>query len=88
MKNTLDLLGQIQSVEAPPFLLTRIRQRIDEAQQAGFSPRLIWSFGVSLLVLLCLNVAVILKQSPATRTDSYNNLAVSMNLVPDNSLYK
>jgi hypothetical protein len=82
MKDSLDLLDHIQKTPAPPFLLTRVRARIAAAQADRVPPRLAWSLGMSLLIVLALNIAVILQQLPKQQ-----DVAVGLNLLPDNALY-
>jgi hypothetical protein len=82
----LDLLEHIQKVDAPPFLLTRIQHRLENTYRTQFSPRVVFGLGVSLTLIFTLNVAVLIKYNKETKTE--NNLAQSMNLIPNNSLYK
>ena len=82
----LDLLARIQKVDAPPFLLTRIQQRLENTYRTQFSPRVVFGLGVSLALIFTLNIVVLVKYNKVTKIE--NNLAQSMNLVPDNSLYK
>ncbi len=88
MQHPLDILEEIQQTEAPPFLLTRIRQKINGLHTSGFSPRLTWSLGISLLTVLLINAAVLMKQSGHSHENAGSHVAVFMHLVPDNSLYK
>jgi 2-iminoacetate synthase ThiH len=41
MENELNILDQVQKVSAPPFLLTRIQQRIRNKKESQFSPTFI-----------------------------------------------
>ena len=83
---SLELLKHIEKVEAPPFLLTKIHQKIDNATGNRLSPRIVWSFAVSFLVVITFNIVVMTKTGGKNKTP--DNLATSMNLIPDNSLYK
>ena len=82
----LDIFNQIQAVETPPFLLTRIKQRIQEQKEAIFAPRLAWTLGLTFLLVVGLNVAVITKHNQRQAHQS-QNLAEGMNLLPNNTLY-
>ena len=80
------MLEQIQKVDAPPFLLTRIKQKIENTRSSNFSPYLAWSLGVSFVLVLLLNIGVLL--SKTTETKSTNNIANTMDLLPKNTLYR
>ena len=85
-KISIELLGHIQKVDTPPFLFTRIQQTITNTYATKFSPRLTWTIGISFIFVLLINVMAInrsLKQSYLN-----NNLVKSMDLMPDNSIYK
>ncbi len=87
MNNPIELLDQIKKVDAPPFLVTRIRQKIENSRQSRFSTGISWSLGISLLVVVVLNITIMMKQTHSTKTAQDSNLAVAMNLIPTNSLY-
>jgi hypothetical protein len=85
MDKKLELLSQIETVEAPPFLLTRIRQQIENERVNQFSPRVSWALGFSMILVLSLNIAVLLSSNtPSAPT----NLAQTMHLLPKNDFYK
>ena len=88
MTNPIDLLEQIKKVDAPPFLLTRIKQKIENAQQASFSKGLSWSLVISLCMMLLLNIAVMIKYTNSTTSMQHLTIAAAMNLLPTNSLYE
>jgi len=88
MNNPIDLLEQIKKVDAPPFLLTRIKQKIENAQQASFSKGLSWSLVISLCMMLLLNIAVMIKYTNTTTSIQDSTLAAAMNFLPTNSLYE
>lgn len=81
-----ELLGTILQVDAPPFLLTRIQQKIANQMKTRFSMRLTWALSFSFILVLTLNIFVLVK-STATSTKK-QNLAEIMQLTPDNSPYK
>ncbi len=82
----LDLLDQIQKVEAPLFLLTRIKQKINSAESVFFSPKLTWAFIVILILVLMLNATIMIKKMNEDR--NAKSIVEAMHLLPDNSLYK
>lgn len=81
----IDLLDTIQRVEASPYLLTRIQQRIESKQATRFSTTWSWAIGISFVVLLLLNIATIRNNHGSSTHE--NNLAQSMNLLPNHNLY-
>lgn len=86
MKHPLELLDQIQKVEAPPFLMTRIRQKIDAAAANQIPGSWVWSLGLSFILVMGLNIAIIVNNMQVPTTD--DNIVNTMNLSPDNALYK
>jgi hypothetical protein len=82
-----EVLSQIQRVEAPPFLLTRIRQRISDTRQQ-VSPGVAWVAGLSFLLVLALNLYIISSSDYHRETQKKPDLAQTMNLYPHNSLYE
>ena len=85
-KISLYLLSQIQKVDAPPFLFTRIKQKIEHTYPTKFSLKSTWSIGLSFILVLILNFMAINKRIHQTKSD--NNLVKTFNLMPDKSLYK
>lgn len=73
-------LDSIARVEAPPFLLTRIRQRIDESNRTRISPPFQWVIGITAVLFLALNTVAILKVTQNTKSTPV--LAQGMNVVP------
>ncbi|MEY4905070.1 MAG: hypothetical protein RLZZ292_2885 [Bacteroidota bacterium] len=85
MDKKLELLSQIETVEAPPFLFTRITQQIENERIHQFSPHVSWALGFSMVLILSLNIAVLLSSNtPSAPT----NLAQTMHLLPKNDFYK
>ncbi len=92
MKNTnsydpADMLEQVTRVDAPPFLLTRIRQRIADTREQ-VSPAMAWVAGLSLVFILALNIYIITGDETTAGGKTQANLAQTMNLYPHNSLYE
>jgi len=82
-----DMLDHVKRVDAPPFLLTRIRQKIDTARRQA-SPALIWATGLSMALIFTVNIYVITAPAKTNDVNPGNELAQSMNLYPHNSLYE
>lgn len=87
MKEPLDILSDIKSVDAPPFLWTRIQQKIKVEQENRLSPAFAYLLGLSFLLLIGFNVLVITQKTHHAASES-NNIAQTMNLLPNNELYK
>jgi hypothetical protein len=83
----LDLLKNIQSVEEPPFLLTRIRQRIQSLELLPAPRSWKWTMALAGAVILVLNLGVIFKTANTPKNTSVESIAVSMNLSSGNTLY-
>ncbi|MES2515747.1 MAG: hypothetical protein V4580_16460 [Bacteroidota bacterium] len=86
LDSNLDLLKQITKVEASPFLITRIQQKINNTYYTKLSPRLAFGLSASFILLVVLNIAVIAMYHNNTKQEP--NLVQSMNLMPHNSLYR
>jgi len=86
--NELAILQKMIAVEAPPFLLTRIKQRIVNAASEEV-PR-IWKlqFAVVGVLVLVLNVSLFLKAHRQSDSEGIWNVVNGMNLSTNNSLYK
>ncbi len=86
--NKLDLLKQIKEVDAPPFLLTRIRQGIDNLHNAEAPVKWKWAFAIISIFLLLLNLSIFFK-TPATtnKKAGIESLVTTLNLSTSNSLY-
>ncbi len=85
--NPADMLEYINKVEAPPFLLTRIRQKIANVAEQPVAPKWVLAACTSLLLIVALNIYIISGSSENPHPNQ-PNLAQSMNLYPQNSLYE
>ncbi|MDI1355845.1 MAG: hypothetical protein PSX36_13060 [bacterium] len=82
----LDLLDRIKQVDAPAFLFTRIRSKIESTNNIRFSAPWVVAGSFVLLVVVLLNVTIVFGNN---KTDvKNNNLSQSLNLMSDNTLYK
>ena len=86
MENELNIFDQVQKVSAPPFLLTRIQQRIRNKKESQFSPTISWVLSLSLAIIVVVNGAVLTNMIIASKQEK--TLLQSMNLLPNNELYK
>jgi hypothetical protein len=85
MKNDLELLERIAPTAAPPFLLTRIQQKIKDASGNYLSLRCIKLAGLALVFLIGLNAIAFVKLRKEKKPTA--NLAQQLNLNPENSFY-
>lgn len=87
----LDLLKQIKQVDAPHFLLTRIRQQIENLSYVEAPVKWKWAFAASAILILALNVSIFFKSADTTTAAGKNtgieNVVKSMNLTSTNNLY-
>jgi hypothetical protein len=83
-----NMLEQIVKVDAPPFLLTRIREKIAVAREQRITPALAWAGALSFIVILSVNVYIVSAFSDSKTSQKASNLVESMNLYPDNSIYE
>ena len=84
----LDLLKQITQVEAPPFLLTRIRQQLHALYNTEAPVKWKWAFAVTSLVILALNVSILFKTSTnEEKNTGIKEVFTTMQLSPANELY-
>ncbi len=89
--NKLDLLKQIKEVEAPLFLLTRIKQQIENLGNVEAPVNWKWAFAVSAVLILTLNISILFKSNDTTevigKSGGIENVVKSMNLTTTNQLY-
>ena len=70
MNSDLDLLSQISSVEAPPFLLDKISQKIEGRKKRMVSPKLAYTLTVAFTVVLAINIVFIFRYSTSKQNYS------------------
>lgn len=56
MKEPFDILSKVERVEAPPFLYTRILQRIASLKEEKVQPAFAFSVLLSLVLVVLLNL--------------------------------
>lgn len=78
-------LSKIQKVEASPYLLTRVQQKIKLELEENISPVWAWSLAIPFLVFFVLNIS--LYTSNNNQESSSKTLIEEMNLIQNNSLY-
>lgn len=87
--NKLDLLKQIKEVDAPPFLLTRIRQQLQNLDNAEAPVKWKWAFALTSVAILVLNISIFFKTADTTykNTTGIETVINSMNLATTNNIY-
>ena len=85
IENILGELKKIEQVETPPFLFTRIQQKITAKPSLNFSKKVVWAYGFAFLIILTVNIFVIFTKINEKTNEV--NIAQVMNLVPNNSIY-
>ena len=84
----LDLLKQIRQVDAPPFLLTRIRQRLHTPAYAEAPVKWKWAFAVTTIIILVLNISILVKTSGnEEKNTGIKEVFTIMQLSSTNELY-
>jgi hypothetical protein len=81
----LEMLTHISKVEAPPFLFTRIREKVLQNQALNYSPKISRTLGWSLALVLIINMVVIFKYRQIN--SGKKDLLVNLNLQANNNLY-
>jgi hypothetical protein len=84
---SLALLDQIERVDAPPFLLTRIQQQVSAVRAAEVSPAMVWSAGLVTVLVLVLNVWVLTGRNTNEPASGITSENFSM-FFPKNSIYE
>ncbi len=81
----LDNLGKIQRVETPPFLFTRIQQKIEQSKKERMRKSVALSVSFSVALLLAINTIVLINYN--SKENTTDSLAQSIHLTSNNSLY-
>jgi hypothetical protein len=89
LNKKLDLLKQVKQVDAPPFLLTRIKQQLQNMQQAEAPVKWKWAFAVTSIVILLLNISMLFTSpfSGTKKNTGIESIVRTMNLSTANDLY-
>lgn len=85
--NQLDELKKIKQVDAPPFLLTRIRQQIHNLNNQEAPVQWKWAFAFTAVLILVLNLSAFLKQNHTDATQPISSIVTTLNLSNSNALY-
>ncbi len=83
----LEILKKIEEVETPPFLITRIKQRINTLSAVQAPVKWKWSFAVIGLLLLVLNISIVLKSQHASSSKGITTIVTGFHLSTTNNFY-
>lgn len=83
--NYSTMLGNIKRVDAPPYLLTRIQEKVKTHPEIKVGMGWVLAGSMSLVMVLLMNVVIINRN--IAKYKKTQNIIVSMNLVADNTLY-
>jgi hypothetical protein len=87
IEKRLEQLKKIQKVDAPPFLLTRIMERIDSSAIEKAPATWRFAFVAATAVVLSLNVSILFNSSGKQNEKGIEEVINSMNLSTTNDLY-
>lgn len=88
MEQDLQILEKIKKVDAPPFLYTRIEQRISDFNQNYIGTKtLVASFAV-LSILIVINISVVFTSLDKKEKNNAGILIENMQLFNSNMLYE
>lgn len=87
IENKLDALKKIKQVEAPPFLLTRIKQQIQNPGNAPAPVKWKWALAGSAIIILALNLSILFKGNGSQKNSDIESVVSSMHLSNTNALY-
>lgn len=84
MKDQLNILDKIETVDTPPFLFTRIQAKIQEQLSEKLTAKQAIAYLTGLAFIIALNVVVLRSADQPAESD----LVSEMNLAPANQLYE
>lgn len=84
MKDQLNILDKIETVDTPPFLFTRIQAKIQEQLSEKLTAKQAIAYLTGLAFIIALNVIVLRSADQPVESD----LVSEMNLAPANQLYE
>ncbi|MBK0382334.1 hypothetical protein I5M32_05110 [Pedobacter sp. SD-b] len=86
IEERLNKLSNINKVDSPPFMFTRIQQKINEVLPQEAPLYFKWSFVLTAVIILALNIVAI-KNQKANGNSSLEKVATEMQLKNNNDFY-
>jgi hypothetical protein len=86
MKNIdpINALDNIQKVDAPEFMLTRIYAKLDSLTEIEVKPTIAWSLIGTFALVVVINAFVMVKSN---KTNGTQNIVTEMGMEVNNSIY-
>lgn len=86
MKNIdpINALDNIQKVDAPEFMLTRIYAKIDSLKEIEVKPSIAWSLIGTFALVVVINAFVMVKSNKSSNTQ---DIVTEMGMNTNNSIY-
>ena len=82
--NIDEILGKVQRVSTPPFLMTRIESRLEARHKNAVIPRLVFA---TLVILVLVNILIINSNRDQTMNSESMPLLDEMNVKTTNQFY-
>jgi hypothetical protein len=86
INEVMESLEGISPAAAPPFLYTRIQQKISLVRNEYTPARLVWLAAASFLVLLLLNLGAVKNSLSVKGSNELQNLSSGYNLMNENPI--
>lgn len=83
----LKSLKNIQSVETPLFLLSRIMQSISLVEKQVAPLPLRWAFAAAAVVVIALNISVLFTQLNVKKSTGVSTIVSAMQMTNTNDIY-
>lgn len=83
----LNQLKKIRQVDAPPFLYTRIRSRIEALSEAQAPVQWVWEFSIAGMLVLALNIGALIITTRTKSESSVFDVVSALQLSDKNDLY-
>lgn len=87
IENKLDELKQLNAVDAPPFLMMRIKQAIQNKNLALAPATLKWAFALAATIIIIINCFMLFYQTNSYSQPGIEAIVTSMKLTESNELY-
>jgi hypothetical protein len=87
IEERMEQLGRVQRVDAPPFLYTRVLERVRQLKVEEVKTPWVWATALALLLLVLVNGALLTRAPESPGTEQLESVADAMSINPDNNLY-